>query len=366
MILSLVTDFCVGLATLSFVALMGLDILSYASSRKRGAVRKTQRAYRPKTLVMVPCRGMDLTLEDNLRSMSCQVYRNYRLIAIVDSEADAALTVIRRLHIDYIVSRAKCTNCSGKVRAVGTALERFPNYGAYVIADSDVLVGSDWLHELLMPLSDKRTGLSTMYPYFRPVSGFWSKVKMMWGFVGDSLLERESSRFGWGGSLAFRRDMIDKASMDFFKNSQYSVSDDICLTKIAKSKGLRIAYVPRPKPVVNCKESFGSLYEWANRQTALTLLGYRKNLYIGVVYYSMEVLVFVSGILLSIFISPLFLLFFLHYLRNVAIGFRRSGVGYLEIPIIVFILPFLYDINLLSAWRMKSIRWRGREYSVRV
>ncbi|MCL5427834.1 MAG: glycosyltransferase family 2 protein [Candidatus Marsarchaeota archaeon] len=352
-------DLYAGISVLAFAALMAADAIGLFP-RKEAAGRRGP--YSPKTLVIVPCRGADHTLEQNLDSLRRQDYRNYRVIAVIDDSDDAALNVIKRLRIGYVISDSGCRNCSGKVRAISTALERFRGYDAYAIADSDILVERGWLAALVAPLQDRRIGLSTMYPYFRPVRGFWSKVKMVWGFVGDSLLERESSRFGWGGSLAFRADLMDSKAMDFFGNSRYSVSDDICLTKICKSKTLGIAYVPVPKPIVNCIEDFSSFSEWANRQTALTLLGYRRNLYVGLVYYTMEALVIVSGVLLSIFVSPLFLVFFMHYMRGAIINCRRAGAHYPEVALISFMLPFVYDINLVTASRMRHITWRGRRY----
>ncbi len=354
-----------GLAVLSFAVLIALDIGGLMPKKKAYHEHARGRSsYMPNTLVMVPCKGIDLTLEQNLKSLKAQDYKKHKLIAIVDSENDPALKIIKRLGISHIISDSKCKNCSGKVKAISTALEKFNDYEAYAIVDSDVSVGRGWLASLLAPLSDKTVGLSTMYPYFMPEHGFWSKIKMMWGFVGDSLLERESTRFGWGGSLAFRKELVDKGAIKFFKDSKYSVSDDICLTKITKSRGMRIEYVRSPKPVVNCSESFSSFFEWANRQTALTLLGYRKNLYVGLVYYSMEAVVIVSGVLLSVFASPLFLFMFLHYIRNIAIGYKRAKKHYLEMPLIVLALPFLYDINLIIASRMHEITWRGNRYKL--
>ena len=350
-----------GFSIFVFVALLCIDI--FGIRRKQGDDTRST-GYDPKVLVIVPCRGMDLTLEKNLNSLNYQKYKNYKLVAVVDDKNDAALRIIRKLHIHHLISSPLYKNCSGKVCAISTALEKFRDYDAYVIADSDILVDNGWLAALIAPLYDKHTGLSTMYPYFMPLSGFWSKVKMIWGFVGDSLLERESSRFGWGGSLAFRKDLMDKKAMDFLRNSKFSVSDDICITKIAKSKKLRIAYVPEPKPVVNCNDSFTTFTEWANRQTALTLLGYRKNLYFGLAYYTAEAWIIISGILLSVFISPLFLVFFVHYIKNVAMVYSRSRSHYWEIPLIAAMLPFIYDINLIMASRMKNITWRGRRYKL--
>ncbi len=340
--------------------MLSLDI----SSVLRKNNKKIYAKYNGKTLVIVPCKGKDITLYENLLSIKKQSYGNYDVLAVIDSEDDASKTIIKKAGFKYIITN-KNQNGSGKVKAIATALKKFRNYNAYVIADSDVLFKRNWLTNLLAPLSDKTVGLSTMYPFFKPIrKNFWSEMKMIWGFVGDSLLENEKRRFGWGGSLAFRKDLINKKTFNFFTDSKYSVSDDISLTKIAKSKNLKISYTKTPKPVVNCDENFKLFFEWANRQTALTLLGYRKNLHEGLIFYSSEIILILSGIFLSIFISPFFLIFFIHTLKNIVIAYKRSQLNDLKIIIIVIMAPFFYEVNLIIASRMKSIVWRGSRYKL--
>lgn len=340
---------------------MFLDI---TSRLRKNDVNKVDKKYKPKTLVMIPCKGSDLTLYENISSAKKQSYTDYDVVAIVDSESDEALKYIKKAQIKYTISD-KTLGGSGKVKAIATALIKFKDYDAYVILDSDVYLQSEWLFELIKPLSDKKVGISTMYPFFKPTNNrFWSYMKMVWGFVGDSLLENEKRRFAWGGSLAFRKDLINKDSLKFFTNSKYSVSDDISLTKIAKSKNLKIAYVKEPKPVVNCNETFGTFFEWANRQTALTVLGYRKNLYQGLIYYTSEVLLFIFGVLFSLFISPVFLIYFIHLLKSIIITLKRSKSKNPIIIIAVIFAPFVYEINLIIASKMKSIQWRGKVYKL--
>ncbi|MGC8479051.1 MAG: glycosyltransferase [Candidatus Micrarchaeia archaeon] len=353
--------FVIAFSVVVFLFILILDISSFlrVDSEKRDYSN-----YKGRVLVIVPCKGRDIKLYENLLSVKKQTYTNYEVIAVVDTETDLALESIKNAKIKYIITNNK-EHGSGKVRAIATAIKRFQKYDTYVIADSDVLFGKEWLSQLVAPLSDKKIGLSTMYPFFKPLKNkFWSEVKMVWGFVGDSLLENEKRRFGWGGSLAFRRDILDKKSLTFFTNSKYSVSDDISLTKIAKSKGLKIAYVRKPKPIVNCDETFDTFFEWANRQTALTLLGYRKNLYEGLVYYTSEIVLILLGIFLTVFISPIFLIYFIHTLKSTFITYKRSRSKDPKVLVIVFIAPFLYEINLLIASRMKNILWRGTIYKL--
>ncbi len=344
-----------------FLFLLALDSLHLL--RKKEPARQPKR-YEPDTLVIVPCRGTDLTLESNLVSIKNQRYRNFKVIAVVDGSGDAAIPKIKKAGVEYIVAGEPKGMSSGKVNAILTALKRFRDFDVYVIADSDIEVDKLWLESLIAPMVEKGVGASTMFPYFNPVGGFWSKVKMVWGFVGESLLESESSRFGWGGALAFKKELVDKWFIDLATKSRFAVSDDICVTMATKRKGMKIAYTKESQPRVNSDDNFRVFAEWANRQTAWTLLGYRKNLYLGILYYSSEIVLFVSGILLSAFVSPIFLIYFLHLLRSYWKTYARAGKAYWEILLIVPMMPFLYLSNLLIANSLGEVTWRGRKYSV--
>ena len=353
---------CMAFSFIVFLFLMALDLRSVSRKERDG---KAKPGYMPDVLVIIPCRGRDLTLEKDLRSIKRQRYRSFRAIAVVDDAKDESVHAIRKAGIDYMVSGGPRGKSSGKVAAILAAVRRFRGYGIYVIADSDVEVDELWLARLIAPMRDARIGISTMFPYFNPVGGFWSKAKMAWGFVGESLLESESSRFGWGGTLAFRRSLIDGWFIRLATRTEYGVSDDICITMAAKRKGMGIAYTKESQPRVNSEDGFGRFAEWANRQTALTLLGYRKNLYLGIVYYSAEIVLFLSAITLAIAVSPIFLLYFLHLLRSYWRTYARAGRAYWELLLIVPMMPFLYLANLLIANSMDEITWRGRKYPVR-
>ena len=97
---------------------------------------------------------------------------------------------------------------------------------AYVIADSDIFVKESWLSDLVAPLNNKNVGLSATFPYFSAKTGFWSRVKMIWGFVGQGMMESKTLRFGWGGSLAFRRDLLDEQDFDHLCGA---LSDDMAI-----------------------------------------------------------------------------------------------------------------------------------------
>jgi cellulose synthase/poly-beta-1,6-N-acetylglucosamine synthase-like glycosyltransferase len=350
----------------AFLSLCVLGLLAlhfYNRSQKRPDMKYG--SYKGKVLVIVPCRGLDITLSENLKSLREQNYKQYDLIAVVDDESDEAVPIIKRVGIRYMTSKGFKSKGSGKVRAVGAAIKRFGSYSAYVIADSDITVRKNWLDELVAPLSQKSVGLSTTFPYFNPMNGggFWSYVKMVWGFVGIGLMESERTRFGWGGSLAFRKELLDAKSFAAFSNS---ISDDIALTNIAKSKRLGLAYSPKARPIVNVSESFGSFFEWSNRQTALMMLGNRRLLKAGLAYYLISIVLFVSGVIFSIFYSPIFLVFLLPFALGAMDAYRNSDrkSGWI-IAFYLFTLCVL-AVNLTLASRMDGITWRGRKYDLRL
>ncbi|WP_075056389.1 glycosyltransferase family 2 protein [Thermogymnomonas acidicola] len=187
------------IAVIAFTSLVFLGLLLISVVRG-GRDDHRPGNYSPHVTVIVPCRGgKDLTLERNLRSLVSQDYGgDYRVIAVVDSLDDPAVETIRRVGLELMVSDARCEACSGKVRAIATVLERVRSE-VYVFADSDAEMPPNWLRDLVAPLGDSETGLSTTFPpIFYPMGGFWSHVKMAWGLVGMGLMESRITRFGWG------------------------------------------------------------------------------------------------------------------------------------------------------------------------
>ena len=349
-----------------FVLIALIDIAgAFSSAKAAHSLQRPPKSFKLSALVMVPCKGLDYMLAENLNSLKSQEYKNFRLVAIVDKRSDPSLRQVKASGIDFIFSRKISGKSSGKVNAILSAIDRFPNYDVYVIADSDVRFGKGWLSSLLLPLNDSGVGLSTMYPYFSPAGGFWSKVKSSWGIVGEGLMKRDSARFGWGGSLAFRKSLLRKGADKMLKDSKYSVSDDICLTLTAKQNSLRIEYISSPQPTVYSNDNFPTFIEWSNRQTALSILGNPGNLYIGLPFYIAESLLVISGVLLSLVASPLFLILLFHSARNGVINSRRQGRKLGESVFISFMLPFIYSANLIVASQMKSIKWRGTEYKIK-
>jgi cellulose synthase/poly-beta-1,6-N-acetylglucosamine synthase-like glycosyltransferase len=328
---------------------------------KKDEAKPTQRK-KLKILLMVPCKGTDIELERNLTNATKQDYPNYKAVAIVEGKDDPAFKSIKASGIDYILADPKYDACSGKVKNLSTALAKFKGYDAYCIMDSDVNTQKGWLSSLAASM-DEKTGIATAFPIFNPVDGgFWSKAKHIWGFVGFGLMENPETRFGWGGTLLFRKEILGDGGFELFSRS---VSDDITLTNLCKNRGYSIAYAPEALPVVDCKENAHSFLEWSNRQTAFSVLGNRRHLYVGLVYYSASVLLLVSAILLSLFYNHYLVILFLPFVLFVARNYQRSGGSDPLIIPISLVLTFLFLYNIANSAFMRRVEWRGRTYRLR-
>jgi cellulose synthase/poly-beta-1,6-N-acetylglucosamine synthase-like glycosyltransferase len=346
-----------------FAALMFLDVSKLRKKAQQSGSSKFESD--PRTLVIIPCKGVDLNMVENLKSIANQAYHNFDIIAVVDDPQDLAVKEIRDADIQFISSSMPQSRASGKVKALLTALKKYPDYEVYVVADTDIIVDSNWLRSLISPLADGTVGISTMFPFFNSGGEPVTTLKMVWGFVGESLMDSEETRFGWGGSIAFRKDLIDEEFYKLAQESVYAVSDDVCLTMTARRKNLKIVYVKDSQPHINSKETFDSFMEWANRETALSIMGYKANFIMGIIYYGAEVVLLLSAIILSVLVTPLFLLLLIHYIRNVALSYTRAGGNAnMFVPFVVLMLPFIYLSNLTTAKGMRQITWRGKTYPI--
>ncbi|MHB1621871.1 MAG: glycosyltransferase family 2 protein [Cuniculiplasma sp.] len=312
------------------------------------------------TLIILPCRGIDFTFDENLKSLKNQSYKHYKLIAVVDSDDDLALEYIKNNRIDYILSDYNSSG-SGKVRAIATALRDFHDYEAYVIADSDVKADMTWLEELLKPLTEDTYGIATTFPYFEPRGGFWSRFKTAWGFVGTGMMQSELTVFGWGGSLAFKKDLIGSEELEKFSQS---ISDDMALTDICRMKGKRVAFVPESVATINSPDSWETFSEWSIRQTSLLLSKTKKAFTIGILLYGSEALLMIGALLLSILVSPYFIILFLPLILNEIKMFKRLRRKEPIFILIQIILPFFYVWNLVKGSRNRTIAWRGNIYDL--
>ncbi|MGP6293613.1 glycosyltransferase [Caldiplasma sukawensis] len=313
-----------------------------------------------KVLVILPIKGSDYSIEENIKSVIEQREVDFKLVVVFDDENESEIPLIKKLNLNYIITDRNLKKGSGKVRAITTALKIFKDYDAYVVVDSDVQVEKGWLKNLIRPLSDDKIGASTTFPYFKGVSGLWSKIKTLWGFVGMSMMESKITRFCWGGSMAFKKELIND-SIEYFASS---VSDDMAITELCARKNYNIEYCPDAVAIVNSPDNFNVFSEWSVRQTALMISRRRKYIIYGIGIYLSFIFLFWEGLFLGIFYNHLFFIFLIPFILSEIRTFGRLKDKDAVYFFLQFILPYIYCVNIAIASKKRTITWRGSKYDL--
>jgi ceramide glucosyltransferase len=246
----------VGVALL--LAAAGYEVLALLAVlvwELRGTAGLPGRNARPITLLKPLC-GAEPGLYENLRSFCEQNYPRYQIVFGVQDGGDPALDVVGRLAREFpALSINVVVNARqhGSNRKISSLINMVPHarYDVLMIADSDAMVGPDYLATVAAPLEDPGVGLVTCVYRGVPTSKVWSKLGAMYvneWYMPSVLLawlfgHRE---YASGLTLCMRRDTLQ--AIGGLQRLSNHLADDYELGALVRAAGLRIAlstYVPR-------------------------------------------------------------------------------------------------------------------------
>ena len=202
----------------------------------------------PPISILKPLAGVDLDLEQNLRSFFEQKYPRFELLFAVRSAEDPAIEVVERLRTEFstISSQLIVTGEPPYPNAKVFSLERMfaaARYDVLVMADSDVRAAPNLLATFAGEFQDPKVGLLTC-PY-RAVPGpsFWSKLEAIGlntEFLGGVLVARllDGMHFALGPTIAARRQTL--ADIGGFRGLKDYLAEDFVMGKLAAELGWRV------------------------------------------------------------------------------------------------------------------------------
>ena len=153
---------------MSFALYASMTLLFWRAMAQRSAARRqkpvAQRA--PRVSILKPLAGSDDELEDNLESFARIDYPSYEILFGVADLRDPAFAVARRFcarnpRLDARIVVTDPEAATNPKVAQLVALERVATGELFVISDSNVRVGSQYLWSLVGELSDPRVGIVT-------------------------------------------------------------------------------------------------------------------------------------------------------------------------------------------------------------
>lgn len=363
----------------------GIDYINYFKKE----LFKQKSYYTPFASVIVPCRGIDKSLNENLNAILNQDYPNFEVIFVVDDEKDEAVSVIGKItkkdskNIKLIVA-GKSAESGQKVHNLRKAvLEVSRESKVFVFVDSDARPENDWLREIISPLENKSIGCSTGYRWFiQDIGGFATHLRSVWNAsIASTLGKNQKNNFCWGGSTAIRRETFEKLKVrDKWKGT---LSDDFALTNILKKAKMPIYFVPSclTATVEDC--TFGELLEFTTRQMKITRVyspGHFKLSIIGSILFTFTF--FIGIILLFILSGYHFWVTLIFVLLIFILGVGKALIRLSAVKLVLskykkeldqqffpqiilwVITPALYLYNDILALLSRKIIWRGIEYKL--
>ncbi len=272
---------------------------TYNNYRYAGKKYKRERSwYRPRTVLIVPCKGLDSAFRQNVTSFFMQDYENYLLWFVVGEESDPAYSELSHLKEQLgqsskaqdvqVFVAGKGQTCSQKIHNLLYCYEKISDdIDVLAFADSDICVQSNWLSHIVYPLRKAKNGAATGYRWFVPnqnnlaslaLSAMNAKVAQL---LGNTIFNQ-----AWGGSMAIRVDIFRNLGLDEIWPK--TLSDDLSLSSAVKKAGLRVAFVPACLVASHETTTWRKLFEFGRRQFLITRISAPRTWWFGLLsgFYS--------------------------------------------------------------------------------
>jgi cellulose synthase/poly-beta-1,6-N-acetylglucosamine synthase-like glycosyltransferase len=357
--------------------------------------RKERSVYSPKTVMIVPCKGLDTNFRDNIRSFLLQDYDNFLLWFVVAEEADPAYSVLCELQQEYAAdSKAHDIRiliagaAQGGGQKVHNMLHAYHQIDASIevlaFADADACIHQQWLNHIVYPLRRSHIGVTSGYRWFVPKTNNLASLAL--SAVNAKIVQLlGNTRFNlaWGGSMAIRVDIFRQLGLD--EVWPRALSDDLVVSRGVRQAGLKVTYVPACLAASVDRMTWAQLGEFAQRQFVITRIGAPGTWWFGLcssMYSVFGLWGLAAGALLSqaarerqVFYGIAGAVFFMNQMLRAVLRQRMAGalltrqrpqMKWAKVADVLFfwvwsILLLLFIVS--SAFR-RTITWRGIKYKM--
>jgi cellulose synthase/poly-beta-1,6-N-acetylglucosamine synthase-like glycosyltransferase len=319
----------------------------------------------PPATVIVPVKGYDEGLAENLAALAMLDYPDYELIVAVHSAADLPPGVMPA-SARLIIAGAGDSRTGQKIQNLLAAIENArPASEIFAFADSDGRAPRGWLRALALGLHAEGAGAATGYRWYVPAPpDFWSNLRAVWNAAIAGTFGPGGNEFCWGGAMAIRREIFERVRVREFW--RHRVSDDFRLSEAVRAAGLKITFAPGA--VVPCFDhtKAAEFLGWIKRQMIITRI-YRPRLWWTALIAH---IIYCGAMIAGAMVAPwaLALIIGLGVLKSA----RRASMYRLAVPqtiiathaISVTLTTWIWLWSLLSSAATRTIEWRGVRYNL--
>ena len=379
------------IATIYFFVLIELLIISRSFRYARRERRAERPAYTPKVAIIAPHYGWDADTAEHATGLLHQAYAGeYEVFFVTHQKADGGHDVSYphlcevahahpRAHV-LLAPNIVENNLprSQKVQNLMTAIEKLPDdIEVIAFVDADVGIREDWLTLLVNPLQEPDIGTTVGGRfYFPPTWNLASLVDAIWGNFQMSFQGDHPLSMVWGGSNAFRREMLEKAHI--LQRWEEATIEDLNTTLAMQDVKYKVHFVPDCVAITRTSNrTWRQIVEFTNRQMIMTFhMGLWRQwlasllvcLPKGLCVFGMIPLLFYrEGFLPIVFIPFLEAFGYRLYAKNLPKWLRempkmRETIGITSYVTSVSLL--LGGLNALYAVFQRKITWGGVRYEI--
>ncbi len=242
----------------------------------RSRLRRPASSRGGRVLLIVPCKGLDTGLEENLRPLLEQDYSPYELRLVVECTSDPAYDAIRRLVAHHpkrdvrLIVAGRSTDSGQKVQNLRAATaDLAPEIEILAFVDSDARPEPGWLSALVGRLARPDSGAVTGYRWFvlERATLAHCLLSSLNGFIA-SVMGPGRHHLVWGGAWAVRREVFDSTGLrDAWRGT---LSDDLVASRVLRQAGLPIEFEPAAMVASSLNCGWRQMFEFLRRQYVIT------------------------------------------------------------------------------------------------
>ena len=364
----------ISLCAIGYLLFANFVIIELRKSRKRPHIPS---GFTSPATVFKPICGLEHGMDENLRSFCEQDYPEYQIIFGLHGKDDTAIPVIEKIIQDYPQLDLEIvidTRLHGSNHKVSNLINMFPSakHDIFLVADSDMRVGKNYLHDIVAPFANAANGAVTCLYSGRSEGGLASRLNAMFineWFLPSVLISNALKDINYclGATMAVRREILSDFG-GFEALSDY-LADDYMLGQMVSERGYKIHLSHTIVENLSYESSYKSLFlhelRWARTLRAVEPLGYlgtflTDTLMLGSLT-AFFALIFTQHTLLpaSILGIAITARILLHLQVKSALGLNGRG-SLLLIPV----RDLLSFIIRIVSFTGHSVEWRNHTFSV--
>ena len=272
------------IATAYFFFIVELLIISrsfFYARRERNAKRPN---YTPKAAIIAPHYGWDADTEAHVKGLLHQDYAGaYEVFFVTHQKADSGhdvsyphLCEIAESHpnVHALLAPNIVENNlprSQKVQNLLTAIAKLPDdIEVIAFVDADVAIRENWLTLLVNPLQEPDIGTTVGGRFYFPQTwNIASLAESIWVNFQMSVQGDHPYTMVWGGSNAFRREMLEKAKI--LQRWNEATIEDLNTTLAMRDVKQKVHFVPDCVAITHtANRTWHQIFEFTNRQVIMT------------------------------------------------------------------------------------------------